>query len=213
MSTSPPRKQTRDQGFTLIECMIAIAVLTVGVCAMALLGGTMMSTGQHSKYMSVAATLASEKLEDLNRWNGNYDVAVCVPTGSTTVGSLTTDVLQTTTCPVGLQSGSVAYYDDVTLTLTNGNGDCPNPSTGCFAETVSSVNAGNTQYTTTYHSPDGVIGTAPPSGTAPPTTFHRRWVIEANQPVNGVRRVTVLVTLMDQTIHPGAVFQMSIVRP
>jgi hypothetical protein len=44
-------------------------------------------------------------------------------------------------------------------------------------------------------------------------TFHRRWIIEANQPVAGTRRVTVLVTLMDATVQPPVNFQMSLVRP
>lgn len=194
----------------MIETLIALVILTVGVVSMALLGMRTMETSQHSKYMSVAATLASEKLEDLNRWDGD-DPQICVPTGSTSVGSLTGDVLQTTTC-VGGASLSVPYYDDVSLTLTNNTGDCPNSSTGCFAETVSKDNGG-TVYYTTYHSPDGQISTVGPSNNSPATTFHRRWIIEANQPVNGTRRITVLVTLMDQTIRPGAVFQMSIVRP
>ena len=212
MSMSRNRRPAQA-GFTLIETMIALVILTIGVMAMALLGMRTMQTSQHSKYMSVAATLASEKLEDLNRWDGTKDVPVCVPTGSTSVGSLTTDVLQTTTCPQGVQSGPAAYYDDVSLTLTNSTGNCPSSSTGCFAETISTINNGNTEFTTTYHSPDGLIGATPPSSTAPPTTFHRRWIIEADQPVVGVRRITVLVTLMDQTIRPGAIFQMSVVRP
>lgn len=211
MSKSRNRKPAQS-GFTLIETLIALAILTIGVMAMALLGMRTMQTSQHSKYMAVAATLASEKLEDLNRWDGTHDAPVCVPNGSTSVGSLTTDVLQTTTCP-SAQSGPVAYYDDVSLTLTNSTGNCPPSSAGCFAETISTITNGSTQFTTIYHSPDGQIGATLPSSTAPPTTFHRRWVIEADQPVVGVRRITVLVTLMDQTIRPGAVFQMSIVRP
>jgi hypothetical protein len=55
----------------------------------------------------------------------------------------------------------------------------------------------------------------------PTPTFHRRWIIEANTPVAGVssicmsgtRRVTVLVTLMDQSVKPPVTFQMSMVRP
>jgi prepilin-type N-terminal cleavage/methylation domain-containing protein len=212
MSMSTPRKQARDQGFTLVETLIAIAVLTIGVMAMALLGTRMMATGQQSKYLSVAGTMASEKLEDLNRWDQD-DPQICVPTGSNSVGSLTADVLQTTTCPGGL-SGSIAYYDDVSLNLTNASGDCPNSTAGCFAETVSGQNNGNTQYTTTYHSPDGQIGTSAPNNNNPGTaTFHRRWIIEGNQPVAGTKRVTVLVTLMNGAIRPGAVFQMSGVRP
>jgi prepilin-type N-terminal cleavage/methylation domain-containing protein len=207
-----------DDGFSLLEVMVAITVLTVGMLAAALLSTNMMSGGERSKYMSLAATLASEKLEDLNRWSAR-DPQVCVPAGSTSVGSLATDVLQTTTCPTGL-SASVSYYDDVNIALTgNGTGtNCPGATSGCLAETVSSVNNGSTVYTTTYHTPDGEINvnTSP----TPPTTtiFHRRWLIEADPTVNGsnvtgVRRVTVLVTLMDNSIQPGVTFQMSTVRP
>jgi len=170
----------------------------------------MMATGEQSKYMAVAATLASEKLEDLNRWDTD-DPQICIPTGSNSVGSLTTDVLQTTTCPGG-GSASIAYDDDVSLTLTNSTGDCPNSSAGCFAETVSAQVNGSTQYVTTYHSPDGRINTGAPNATPPgAATFHRRWVIEGNQPVTGTRRMTVLVT--SNSVTPPARFQMSLVRP
>jgi hypothetical protein len=147
----------------------------------------------------------------LNRWDKD-DPQICVPTGSATVGSLGADVRQTTTCPPPSgNSDSVAYYDDVSLTLNSNNGDCPNSTAGCLAETISSVKGGNALYTTTFHSPDGVIETSS-NGKAPAVaTFHRRWIIEGDQPVAGTRRVTVLVT--SKTIQNGAVFQMSLVRP
>jgi hypothetical protein len=44
-------------------------------------------------------------------------------------------------------------------------------------------------------------------------TFDRRWVIEQDKPVAGVRRITVLVTLRDLTVQPPVTFQMSMVRP
>jgi hypothetical protein len=80
---------------------------------------------------------------------------------------------------------------------------------------VSSLSGGNIIYNTTYHSPDGRI-TASTSSTAPSnTTFHRRWIIESNTPVTGVRRITVLVTLKETaaTTGPTVTFQMSLVRP
>jgi prepilin-type N-terminal cleavage/methylation domain-containing protein len=217
MSASVLSKLPED-GFSLLEVMVALTVLTVGMLATALLSTSMMSGGERSKYMSLAASLASEKLEDLNRWSA-HDPQVCVPTGSTTVGSLTADVSQTTTCPAGL-SASVAYSDNINISLNaNGTGaNCPGATAGCLAETVSSVVAGSTVYTTTYHTPDGQVNVST-SATAPTTTtFHRRWIIEQNPTVNGatvtgVRRVTVLVTLMDNSVQPGVTFQMSTVRP
>ena len=195
----------------MLEVIVALFVLTVGLVSVAALAGTMMTTSNRSKYMSVQATLASEKLEDLSRWPPD-STRVCVPTGNPSVGSLTSDILQTTTC--GLGSDSIAYYDDVNINFANGTSDCASSTGGCFAETVTSQSGGTTEYTTTYHSPDGTI-TNSTSTTAPANmSFHRRWIIEANSPVTGVRRVTVLVTLETTNMQPSnATFQMSMVRP
>ncbi len=206
------RKHVSSAGFSLLEVTVAILILTIGLVAAALLNSRILSGGQQSKYMSLAATLAAEKLEDLNRWDVD-DPQICVASGTTSEGSLTSDVLQTTTCSTG-PSATVNYFDDVSISLTNASGNCGNSTWGCFAETVSSVSGGNTVYTTTYHSPDGQISTTPPSPTPPTSsTFHRRWIIEANSPVAGTRRVTVLVTLEDLSVQVPVTFQMSLVRP
>ncbi len=207
---SPSRRKPVDRGFTLLEVMVAIFVLSVGLISTAVLAGSIMGGVKRSKYMSLSATLASEKIEDLSRWAAD-NPQVCVPPGAATVGSLTADVLQTTTC-VNSSSGSVNYYDDVNVSLSSA-GDCPGTSAGCFSETVSTLNAGATVYTTTVHSPDGSVQTTTSNTPPAVATFHRRWQIESNTPVNGVRRLTVLVTLNDRTVLPPVSFQMSTVRP
>lgn len=204
MSPSAHKPPRNNSGFSLLEVLIAIVVLTGGLLAAAAVTGKMLRTGHQSKYMTVASTLASEKLEDLDRWDA-VSPQVCVPTASTSVGSLTSDVTQTTTCPApGSASETVSYFDDVTLGATN----------GAFSETVSSNSGGSTVYVTTVHAADGSIQSTT-SSTAPatPATFHRRWVIEADSPITGVRRVTVLVTLLDLSVQPTVKFQMSMVRP
>ncbi len=210
---SPSRVRDAQTGFTLIEVMIAVFVLVVGLAALAMLAAYSMARSTQSKYMALAAVLASEKLEDLNRWPATA-LAVCVPSASSSVGSLTSDVLQNSTCS-GTVSGYINYYDDTSIAMS-GNTNCPNSTVGCFAETVASYNTatGTTQYASTYHSPDGAIATSAATSNAPSAvSFHRRWVIEANQPVTGVRRITVLVTLKDLTVQPPVNFRMSIVRP
>jgi prepilin-type N-terminal cleavage/methylation domain-containing protein len=213
MSQSRPRKSSKssNSGFTLIEVTLASFVLAIGLLSAGLLAGQMMVGSNRSKYMGVASTLASEKLEDLNRWDVD-DPQVCVPTGSPAAGSLTSDVNQTTTCPQGA-SANVSYYDDVYPNIADGASTCPDGSAGCFAETIKSVVGGSTTYSTTVHSPTGTVQTS--SSTTAPTgmSFHRRWVIEPNSPNNGVRRVTVLVTLLNTAVKPPVTFQMSIVRP
>jgi prepilin-type N-terminal cleavage/methylation domain-containing protein len=206
-----PHKKFSDRGFTLIEVLLASFVLAVGLLSAGFLAGQMMVGTNRSKYMNVASTLASEKLEDLNRWNVD-DPEICVPTANTTVGSLTSDINQTTTCAAGA-SANVSYYDDVYPNLADGTSVCPDGTAGCFAETVVSVSGGSPTYVTTVHSPSGSVQST--SSATPPTgvSFHRRWIIEANSPTSGVRRITVLINLTNSAITPPVNFQMSIVRP
>ena len=99
------------------------------------------------------------------------------------------------------------YYDDVEIS----------DSSGKVSETVSQVVSGATSYKTTSHNPDGTITTSSStSSTAADlnaTSFHRRWLIEMDQPVTGLRRVTVLVTLNNAPAQTQVTFQMTMVRP
>lgn len=200
-SSHKPRQQ---HGFTLVETMVAIAVLTIGLVGAAALMTQMLSNSGRSRYMSIAAMLASEKLEDLNRFPTN-DPAVFVPAGPT-AGSLAADTSQTVT--VGANTETVDYYDVVQL--SSGNGGISETSSGKDA-------SGNTVFTTITHQPDGsIVSTV--SGALPPLgqdtlIFNRRWVIERDQPVPGVRRITVLVTLKNPVLSQTITFQNSMVRP
>jgi prepilin-type N-terminal cleavage/methylation domain-containing protein len=204
-------KKSSARGFTLIEVALASLVLAVGLLSAGFLAGQLMLGTNRSKYMNTASALASEKIEDLNRWDVD-DPQICVAAGTATAGSLTNDINQTTTCPLGA-SANVSYYDDVYPSLATGTTTCPDGTAGCFAETVSSVTGGTATYTTTVHSPSGTVLTSSSSTSPTGSSYHRRWVIEANSPTNGVRRVTVLVTSTDGAIRPPVSFQMSIVRP
>jgi prepilin-type N-terminal cleavage/methylation domain-containing protein len=94
-----PSVQRRQGGFTLIETMVAIVVLTVGLMSTAALMSSSVSTTARSHYMSTAAMLASEKLEDLDRFNKN-DPAM-VPGGS-------------------LGADTAGYFDNVQISSDNG---------------------------------------------------------------------------------------------
>jgi prepilin-type N-terminal cleavage/methylation domain-containing protein len=200
-------KSNNSRGFTLLEVMMAIVILTVGLLGVAALISKTSGNTSHSRYMSLAGMLASEKLEDLNRYP-TTDPAISFPAGSTTVGSLTADTSQSVT--VGAVTETVDYYDQVQMSGT----------TGSVSETIKGVNtSGTTTYTTVTHTPDGTASeatttTAPTAlSGADPTTFRRRWIIEKDAPVKGVRRITVLVTLQNLSGAYGVTFQMSMVRP
>lgn len=199
--SSKSKRQSR--GFTLLEVAVAICVLTVGLISCAAMFGRVWGGTAYSQYMTQAATLASEKLEDLNRYpETDPDVAV---TSGTTAGSLTSN-LESSVTSSGVTE-TVDYYDTVYFSM----------SSGSVSETVTSGVSPNYTYTTTTHQPNGEItvtsGTSLPSSTNQTIAFLRRWVIENNEPISGLRRITVLVTLQNASVQPPVSFQMSIVRP
>jgi prepilin-type N-terminal cleavage/methylation domain-containing protein len=205
METSQLRRNPqRERGFTIIETMVAIAVLTIGLVGAAALMTQMLSNSGRSRYMSIAAMLASEKLEDLNRFPAD-DPAIVVSAGPT-AGSLTADTSQSVT--VGANTETVDYFDVVQL--SSGDGGISETSSGKDA-------AGNTVFTTITHKPDGTVvstvGAALPPLAQDTLIFGRRWVIEKDQPLPGVSRITVLVTLKNPVLSQTITFQNSMVRP
>lgn len=190
-------------GFTIVEVLVATFILIVGLVAVAGVVGSTLGNTARSEYMTQAATLATEKLEDLNRYPSS-DLHVYAASG-TPSGSLTSDTLTSVTANgVTLP---VNYYDEEYFS----------PTQGALVETSSTLNSGTTQYSTITYSPSGQLTNSGALTTAPTTqgsiAFKRRWVIEKDTPVTGVRRITVLVTLMNQSVVPPVTFQMSMVRP
>ena len=199
------RRKTRSQrGFTLLETLIAITILSVGLLAMAALMSKTSQSSNSSRYLSMQSLLASEKLDDLTGRSA-LDPDIAVPTGASS-GSLTTDASQTVT--VSGVSSPVTYYDQ--MDISNGN--------GAITELLTTVDStGNVVYETIVHNPDGTVtetnSTTPPTtpvGTSDTLGFHRRWVIEKDVPTVGVKRITVQVSVLTQPPVPA--FQMSTIR-
>jgi Tfp pilus assembly protein PilV len=206
MEISKLRRSTgRQGGFALVETMIAISILAVGLIGVAALLAQLAGNSTTSRYMSTEALLASEKLDDLNRYPYK-DPAIAVP-GGNTAGSLTADTTATVTAN-NLPPEVVDYFDQVRISSGNGS----------VSETVLGKNAGtgNAEYSTTTHAPDGSItlskSASAPAATSDMITFSRRWVIELSPSgvPAGVRRFTVLVSL--QSTPVPAIFQASMLR-
>ncbi len=243
------RHRAAPEGFTLLEVMVSIVVLSIGLLAASLLMSITFKSSVRSRYIAESAQLASEKLEDLGRYPAQIsndvvypDAHIFVPSGQTCqitssttgtncVGSIapaltcvsqgkcTFNAISSTYSPLTItadetgaggtlanSAGTVAYSDAVYLSTANGT----------VQETYQTAGGATPNYATLTFSPNGQTPTITNSSTAPSAggeTFDRRWVIEQDQPIAGVRRITVLVTLMDQTIQPPLTYQMTMVRP
>jgi prepilin-type N-terminal cleavage/methylation domain-containing protein len=192
MAASPFSKKRKVQrGFTLLETLGAIAILSVGLLAMAGLMSRTTASSSQSRFMSSASILATQKLEELNRYPIS-DPVVAV-TGAS-AGSITADT----------SSGTLNYFDDVQISAVGGT-----------ISSTTSDDLGN--YTTITQAPDGTITSSTSATAAAPQAetlqYHRRWVIEKDVPVAGVRRVTVFVQLTNPPVVKSVTFQISMVRP
>ena len=193
-------KKNIQRGFTLIEVLAAVFVLAFGLLALAGFLSQMNLSTSETRYLEVATMLASEKLEDLGRIP-NVNAAM-----QNNGGSLTSDAAAVT---YGTQL--VAYNDQVQVSTDNGSA----------TEIIVGTNAAGTSgYWTISHTNTGIATSIFSTGTAPnPTSdmlvYKRRWTVEVNQPINGVRRLTVLVSLMSPADigTRAANFQATMVRP
>jgi type IV pilus assembly protein PilV len=68
------RRLQKNSGFTLIEAMIAIAIIAIGIFGVMSLVLTVMKGNTLSKRVTTATTIAQDKLEDFKRV-GYVDVA------------------------------------------------------------------------------------------------------------------------------------------
>jgi prepilin-type N-terminal cleavage/methylation domain-containing protein len=188
-----------QRGFSLVEALVATIILSVGLLAAASLMTRTFTTSMESKDTSIATMLCSEKLEDLARYPS---ADAHVNAGGGVVGDLNNDIVQNVT--VGLVTSTINYYDDVFI----------NTGTGTLSETRTGLDpvTGSPNFTQTDVAADGTVTTTVTAGSPPgQPTFKRRWMIEDNQPINGLKRITVRVTAMTGT-RP-ATFQMTMVRP
>jgi prepilin-type N-terminal cleavage/methylation domain-containing protein len=178
------RKPARERGFTLIETLVALGVLTVGLMSIAALMGQMVNTSSKSRYMSSAALLASEKLEDLTHYRNSV-----VPANLAAGGSLGVD--------------TPGYFDNVQISASN----------GLSSETTSESGVAQTVIHRADGTVSVVAGNAPPAD-PDAQIYDRRWLIQSGVPVAGMRTITVLVTLQNQPANsPAVTFQVSTVRP
>jgi prepilin-type N-terminal cleavage/methylation domain-containing protein len=198
---SHPKKRIQ-RGFTLIEVLLAIAVLTFGLLALAGFIAQMSVGTNQTRYMQLAAMLASEKLEDLNRIP-NIDPAM-----ANNGGSLTSNT-QATFATAGTNE-VFAYNDQVQISTTNGL---------AREVIVGTDTTGTVGFWEISTSPNGtansVFTVGVPAATADDLIFTRRWAVEVDKPAVGLRRITVLVSLVSPIDVGGKVsnFQATMVRP
>jgi prepilin-type N-terminal cleavage/methylation domain-containing protein len=177
------RKASRERGFTLIETLVSLAVLTIGLMSVAALMSQMVGTSSRSRGMSTAALLASEKLEDLTHYSNSVPPANLAAGGS-------------------LAADTAGYFDTVQISASNGISARTTSEAG-VAQTI--VHRANGTVTVAA----GNVAPADPDA----QVYDRRWSIQADTPVANMRTITVLVTLPQPVNAPAVSFQVSTVRP
>jgi prepilin-type N-terminal cleavage/methylation domain-containing protein len=180
-------KASRQRGFTLIETMVSILILTIGLVGTAALMSNSVNMGAHARYVSTAALLASEKMEDLDRFPDN-DPNLAAG------GSLTADI--------------TGYSDSVQISTANGNINEVTTANG-----VTTLYTQKPDGTVVITSGAGLPAATSDMLTydrrwlitANPT-------VGANV-ITGAVQITVLVTLTNQALKPVVTYQTSLVHP
>jgi type IV pilus assembly protein PilV len=187
LSPRKPVKRFRQSGFTLIEMMVSILVLTIGLVGTAALMSSSVNMGAHARYASTAALLASEKMEDLDRYPDNDPNLV----GG---GSLTGDI--------------TGYSDAVQISSSNGN--INETTTNAGLTTLYTQRPDGTVVVTAG-------GSLPATTPDMLTFDRRWQIVPnpvvGGNTITGAVQITVLVTLTNKSLNPPVTYQTSLVHP
>lgn len=113
----PQKAIKREDGFSILELLLAIALLGIGLLALGTVSGNVMNKNSDSKKKTVAVSLAQEKLEDVR----NQALAAALTNGTTTennvndLGVAGSGIYTRVTVITGGGSGSLGT---VTVTVT-----------------------------------------------------------------------------------------------
>jgi type IV pilus modification protein PilV len=218
-------------GFTLIEVLVAMAVLAIGLLSIAALIGGTLEAGTRARYMSMASILASEKLDSLNKYPSGEVTVTTATTQYETATAQGQDPTDGNLWPGGSLNGSQTcaandqYCDEVTVSESSG--------ADYETQTQMVMNPGSNPPTfspvtsTIVHTNTGCVGTPTACGVPGPSgggsTFTRRWLITADPTITSLagasvtasetRRITVVVTMNTNVFSTPVSFQLSMVRP
>jgi prepilin-type N-terminal cleavage/methylation domain-containing protein len=180
-------KASRQRGFTLIETMVSILILTIGLVGTAALMSNSVNMGAHARYVSTAALLASEKMEDLDRFPDNDP-------NLAPGGSLGADI--------------TGYSDSVQISTSNGNIN--------EVTTANGLNTLYTQKpdgTVVVTSGAGLPAVTPDMLTYDRRWLITPNPTVGPNIITGAVQITVLVTLTNQALKPAVTYQTSLVHP
>ena len=112
----------RDNGFTLLEVLIALLVLSIGLLGLAAL----QTVGLRSSQMAAMRTLASQKAYDMSdRMRANpagVDARLYVQAATNTVPTVSMDCAETVCTPAQMAAYDKAIWLSEVIRLTGGRG-------------------------------------------------------------------------------------------
>lgn len=174
---NPVRPQALQEGFSLIEAMIAIVVLTVGILAVIASLTFAMAAVQNGEYDLIARQKAQEAMESIYTARNSQQPGFSFASiNNVSSGGIFKNGAQPLLCAG--PDGMVGTTDDVSCTTASG-ATCPNGGAECMV----------------LPGPDGVLGT--PDDTTMSLSFFTRTITitQVLLPTGGVNENLVAVTV------------------
>ncbi len=135
------RRAANEGGFTLIEVMISMVILTIGAVGLLGVFGLAVKASQSSQADMIARQLASEAMENIYTARNTSQIQFNPQINNVSNGGIFIDGMNAVKCPG--PDGLLDTADDVSC-LTASGATCPNSGVECL----------------TLPGPDGVMGTA-----------------------------------------------------
>lgn len=110
MNAAERRRRAARPGFTIVELIVAMLMLTIGLLGLAGVGAVVLKQMRGGTYQTIAASIAQSRFEQLEG-----DPCASIASGSATIRGMSE---RWVVAPIGLRA--TAVYDTVTFTSSSG---------------------------------------------------------------------------------------------